>query len=1246
MGPSKDASNPRRVQGVCSGVTNKKLYKKSYVTVSNRRASQILQVQEVMCLLKRAVYILAALLVLPVFLTPNYPAAPGSTRAEEKDIVIDHFYGGDKTKVLNLTRSHYYSTEAKLPIPNNSTIHNATFQITGLPNELGEYPEWIKLDVGDDGSMDWMFRSRGYGSFGNQTVFSDDLSEKRVELSSPGFSSDVKFLLPKNATIDSATLTVEGMRNIITVTKRWSTSWSYYPFYGSYLSSVRFQTLFPRSAINHEGYIDKIYFNAVNFPSNPRYSNFRVYLANTSKSTLSSTFSNNYDDDPVLVYSVSNFFPTNQNGWIPIDIKDIFYFNNTKNLLVEIRWSGDNGQNIGLGYQYSYGSRYSVYATSASASTGSTLYYRYNFKIDFLGDYPHNPTVDIGDDGERELALSGKFNTTQVLDIKSTLTDLLQNLPVSKEDDYGNAMVEIPINLTSTTQGAFILKNLQVHYTYIATVWKTDRGTLPGVLRSLVPVWPNEGTTIIPINVTIGGTGKVWLGSVWIPLTLPNYPPSFTPIPSNFTLYEDTRVERLINLSLYTGDDLDPPTDLLYLVNYNSEAGKVGVFITDRYYLGVDSTLTPNWNGVVRVKVSATDSGGKYAFSNVFTITVIPVNDEPVATDREFDEIIFDEDGAAITLTLDPHGGGYFTDVEGDRLYYHLEPLTENASDYLSWSLSAGVDNTTVVTFSPKPDKNTDESGPILFRIWADDDEEFNLTENPYKDLKVSIEGVPDPPVWGEIPPLEVNEDSGEVKWFDLKDVIFDPDTPFESLDITLISVSTTLVEISIVNGSEVRLRPSSNFYGDGTATFRARDEENTAEATGEFHILPVNDPPAVAITTPHDGATISGTYTIVGSSSDVDGVVELIEVRVDQGSWISQGVSGKNPWTYTVDTTQLPDGVHTIWARAYDGEDFSQPVSVRVIVQNEGGGGGGGTPPTVTIKAPKNGDEIYGTFVIYGSASDDRGVVAVQIKIGNGPWINASLNETQWTYKWVTTLLPGSSEREIPVTITVRSFDGELYSEPVSVRVFVNNYDTDKDGLPNEWEKNNGLNPFNPIDAQEDTDGDGYTNEEEYKANTDPQDPLSRPREAKKKQLPWLWIIIGVVAVLAILGAVLFLTRKGGKSEEGEEEPKRKKKEKKKKKEKEEEKDEGDRGPISPPGAAAAPLAAQPLKVASKIPTPPTPSKVPPTAIPTTPPTAAPAAAPKPPAAPVAKPLSPGGATPTTPPITQQNKPQKPIQG
>lgn len=1186
-------------------------------------------VQEVMCLLKKAVYLLAALLLMPVIPAPVYSTSPGNTRAEVKDIVIDYFYGGEKTKVLNLTRDRYFSTEAKLEIPNNSTIHNATFQITALPNELGQYPEWIKLDVGDDGSMDWMYRSRGYGNFGNQTVFSDDMSEKRIELASPGFSSDVSFLLPKNSTIESATITVEGERNIVTVSKRWSSSWAYYPFYGSYLSGIRFQTIFPRSAINREGYIDKLYFNALSLSGSPRYDNFKVYLANTSRSSLSSTFSSNYDDDPVLVYSASSFYPTNQNGWIPIDINNIFYFNNTKNLLVEIRWSGDNNQNTILGAQYSYNSRYSLYATSPSASSGSYYYYRYNFKLDFLGDFPHNITVDIGNDGRSELSLTGIFNTEEVLDIKDTVIDLIGSLPPAKEDDYGNVMVEIPINVSTTSQGAFVFKNLRIHYTYIATVWKTDRGTLPGVLRSLVPEWPNEGTTIVPINVTIGGAGKVWLGSVWIPLTLPNYPPAFNPIPSNLTLPEDTRVERLINLSQYATDDLDPPTELRYLVNYNSEAGKVRAFITDGYYLGVDATVTPNWNGVVRIKVSATDSGGKYAFSNLFSVTVLPVNDEPVATDKEFDEIIFDEDGDPITITLDPFGSGYFSDVENDRLYYHIEPLTEDASDYLSWSLTTQENNYTLLTFTPKPDMNTDDHGPITFRLWADDDEQFNLTENPHKDIRVSIEGVPDPPVWAEIPDLEINEDSGEVVWFSLRDVITDPDTPFEELEITLISVSTTLVEVSIVNNSEVRLRPAPNFYGDGTATFRARDEENTVEAEGEFHVLPVNDPPVVTITTPRDGATISGTYTIVGTSSDVEGEVALIEVRIDQGSWVSQGVSGKNPWTYTIDTTQLSDGEHTISARAYDGEDFSEEVTVRVVINNRGGGGGGGEPPTVTITAPRNGEEVYGTYVIYGSASDDEGVVAVQLKIGDGPWVNASLNETQWTYKWVTTLLPGSSERELTVTITVRSYDGELYSEPVSIRVFVNNYDTDKDGLPNEWEKNNGLNPYSPIDAQEDTDGDGYTNEEEFRAKTDPQDPLSHPVEEEKK-LPLFQIITGVVAILVVIGLALFVVSRKREGAEGEEKPEKKKKEeKKKKKEMKEEEGEG-KGPAGPTGPVAAPLTPQPLKAAPVTPAPAAPPKAPPAATPVSPPKAQIAAVTRPPGspvaqAPVAKPITPG---------------------
>lgn len=40
---------------------------------------------------------------------------------------------------------------------------------------------------------------------------------------------------------------------------------------------------------------------------------------------------------------------------------------------------------------------------------------------------------------------------------------------------------------------------------------------------------------------------------------------------------------------------------------------------------------------------------------------------------------------------------------------------------------------------------------------------------------------------------------------------------------------------------------------------------------------------------------------------------------------------------------------------------------------------------------------------------------------------------------------------------------------------------DSDMDGMPDEWEKANGLNPNDPADANGDLNGDGYTNIEKY---------------------------------------------------------------------------------------------------------------------------------------------------------------------
>ncbi len=54
---------------------------------------------------------------------------------------------------------------------------------------------------------------------------------------------------------------------------------------------------------------------------------------------------------------------------------------------------------------------------------------------------------------------------------------------------------------------------------------------------------------------------------------------------------------------------------------------------------------------------------------------------------------------------------------------------------------------------------------------------------------------------------------------------------------------------------------------------------------------------------------------------------------------------------------------------------------------------------------------------------------------------------------------------------------------------------DTDSDGMPDDWETANGLNPFNSTDRDLDPDGDGQSNIEEYLAGTHPRNGASAVR-------------------------------------------------------------------------------------------------------------------------------------------------------
>ena len=101
-----------------------------------------------------------------------------------------------------------------------------------------------------------------------------------------------------------------------------------------------------------------------------------------------------------------------------------------------------------------------------------------------------------------------------------------------------------------------------------------------------------------------------------------------------------------------------------------------------------------------------------------------------------------------------------------------------------------------------------------------------------------------------------------------------------------------------------------------------------------EFSPQLENNPPTIGITSPSENAVVDGTITIDGTASDSDGAIQKVQVRIDSGSWIT--ASGTTSWSYTWDTTTVNNGDHTIYARSYDGKDYSNIESTDVTVNNK----------------------------------------------------------------------------------------------------------------------------------------------------------------------------------------------------------------------------------------------------------------------------------------------------------------------
>jgi hypothetical protein len=161
-----------------------------------------------------------------------------------------------------------------------------------------------------------------------------------------------------------------------------------------------------------------------------------------------------------------------------------------------------------------------------------------------------------------------------------------------------------------------------------------------------------------------------------------------------------------------------------------------------------------------------------------------------------------------------------------------------------------------------------------------------------------------------------------------------------------------------------------------------------------------VNNPPTVGINSPLEGETVSGEIIIKGWAADFDGTVERVDVKIDSGLWTH--IYESSSWNISWNTTSETEGAHTIYARSYDGFDYSQESVVNVIVNNTHPPEIPNKPPTVSI-TPIQKKEVSGTILIEGTATDSDGTVEkVQVRFDSGKWRTAS-GTNRWSYSWDT---------------------------------------------------------------------------------------------------------------------------------------------------------------------------------------------------------------------------------------------------
>jgi hypothetical protein len=97
------------------------------------------------------------------------------------------------------------------------------------------------------------------------------------------------------------------------------------------------------------------------------------------------------------------------------------------------------------------------------------------------------------------------------------------------------------------------------------------------------------------------------------------------------------------------------------------------------------------------------------------------------------------------------------------------------------------------------------------------------------------------------------------------------------------------------------------------------------------------NKPPDISISSHNSQDIVNGSFVLKGRAFDYDGLVESVDVRVDDNQWIAANNLGGDwsNWSFEIDSREYPNGTHNISVMAVDNATESRIIFIELIFKN-----------------------------------------------------------------------------------------------------------------------------------------------------------------------------------------------------------------------------------------------------------------------------------------------------------------------